>query len=199
MAMSLTLVGHVDLADGDDTRAQALLAEAASLFADTGNLMFLPWCLEGLAAVATARGDNERAAELDGAREALRAQIGVLLPPDPTAYARTLATARAGLTPAAFDAARARTARLAPQQIISQPRATGTRRRRSQPDSDEPWADDPRTRPPGQRVLSPRSQPVRATHGRGPTQPASRPWAGWSQFWFHSPESAGVRHGPPEC
>ncbi len=120
MAMSLTLVGHVDLADGDDTRAQALLAEAASLFADTGNLMFLPWCLEGLAAVATARGDNERAAELDGAREALRAQIGVLLPPvHPTAYARTLATARAGLTPAAFDAARARTARLAPQQIIT--------------------------------------------------------------------------------
>ena len=99
-AMSLTLVGHVDLADGDETRAQALLAEAASLFADTGNLMFLPWCLEGLAAVATARGDNERAAELDGAREALRAQIGVLLPPvHPTAYARTLATARAGLTP----------------------------------------------------------------------------------------------------
>ena len=118
--MSLTLVGHVDLADGDETRAQALLAEAASLFADTGNLMFLPWCLEGLAAVATARGDNERAAELDGAREALRAQIGVLLPPvHPTAYARTLATARAGLTPAAFDAARARLARQAPQQIIT--------------------------------------------------------------------------------
>jgi hypothetical protein len=117
-AMSLTLVGHVDLADGDETRAQALLAEAA--FADTGNLMFLPWCLEGHAAVATARGDNGRAAELDGAREALRAQIGVLLPPvHPAAYARTLATARAGLTPAAFDAARARQARQAPQQIIT--------------------------------------------------------------------------------
>jgi predicted ATPase/DNA-binding XRE family transcriptional regulator len=119
-AMTLTLVGHVDLADGDETRAQALLAEAASLFADTGNLMFLPWCLEGLAAVAIARGDNARAAELDGAREALRAQTGVLLPPvHPTAYARTLATARAGLTPAAFDAARARQAGQAPQQIIT--------------------------------------------------------------------------------
>jgi hypothetical protein len=48
-AMSLTMAGHVDLADGDHTRAHALLADAASLFADTGNLMYLPWCLEGLA------------------------------------------------------------------------------------------------------------------------------------------------------
>ena len=89
--MSLTMVGHVDLADGDHTRAQALLAEAASLFADTGNLMFLQWCLEGLAGVAAARGDYQRAAELDGARDALRAQIGVLLPPvHPAGYARTL-------------------------------------------------------------------------------------------------------------
>ena len=64
-AMSLTLVGHVDLADGDHARAQALLAEAASLFADTGNLMYLQWCLEGLAGAAAARGDYERAAELD--------------------------------------------------------------------------------------------------------------------------------------
>jgi predicted ATPase/transcriptional regulator with XRE-family HTH domain len=80
-AMSLTLLGHVDLADGDHIRAQALLADAASLFADTGNLMYLQWCLEGLAGAAAARGDYERAAELDGARDALRAQIGVLLPP----------------------------------------------------------------------------------------------------------------------
>ena len=79
--MSLMLLGHVDLADGDNTRAQALLAEAASLFQATGNLMYLPWCLEGLAGLAAAQGDYERAAELDGARDALRAQIGVFLPP----------------------------------------------------------------------------------------------------------------------
>ena len=111
-AMSLTLVGHVDLADGDHARAQALLADAASLFADTGNLMYMQWCLEGLAGAAAARGDYERAAELDGARDALRAQIGVLLPPVyPAGYARTLAAVRAALTPAAFDAARARPSR----------------------------------------------------------------------------------------
>src|SRR5689334_21006234 len=79
--MSLTVLGHVSLADSDHTRAKALLAEAASQFADTGNLMYLPWCLEGLAGVAAARGDHQRAAELDGARDALRAQMGVLHPP----------------------------------------------------------------------------------------------------------------------
>jgi predicted ATPase/transcriptional regulator with XRE-family HTH domain len=120
LAMTLTMLGHVDLADGDHTRAQALLAEAASQFADTGNLMYVPWCLEGLAEVAAARGDNQRAAELDGARDALRAQTGVLLPPVyPAAYARTLATVRAGLTPAAFDAAHARPAHQTPHQIIT--------------------------------------------------------------------------------
>ena len=119
-AMSLTLVGHVDLADGDQARAQALLADAASLFADTGNLMYLQWCLEGLAGTAAARGDYERAAELDGARDALRAQTGVLLPPVyPAGYTRTLAATRAGLTPEAFDAARARPVGQDPRQIIA--------------------------------------------------------------------------------
>ena len=118
--MSLTLVGHVDLADGDHARAQALLAGAASLFADTGNLMYLQWCLEGLAGTAAARGDYERAAELDGARDALRAQTGVLLPPvHPAGYTRTLAAIRAILTPAAFDAAHARPSGQTPQQIIT--------------------------------------------------------------------------------
>jgi predicted ATPase/transcriptional regulator with XRE-family HTH domain len=119
-AMSLTLVGHVELADGDHARAQALLADAASLFADTGNLMYLQWCLEGLAGAAAARGDYGRAAELDGARDALRAQIGVLLPPVyPAGYARTMAAARGGLSPQAFEAARARLAGQDPRQIVA--------------------------------------------------------------------------------
>ena len=118
--MSLTTVGHVDLADGHHVQAQALLAEAASLFAGTGNLMYLQWCLEGLAGAAAARGDYERAAELDGARDVLSAQTGVLLPPIyPAGYARTLATIRAALTPAAFDAARDRLADQSPQQITA--------------------------------------------------------------------------------
>ncbi len=54
------------------------------------------------------------------ARDALRAQIGALLPPvHPAGYARTLVTARAGLTPEAFDAARARPVGQDPRQIIA--------------------------------------------------------------------------------
>jgi predicted ATPase/transcriptional regulator with XRE-family HTH domain/TolA-binding protein len=119
-AMSLTLLGHVYLADGDGTQAQVVLAESASLFQATGNLMFLRWCLEGLAGVAAAQGQWERAAELDGTRDALGAQIGVVLPPiHPAGYAQTLATAQAGLTRKAFEAARAGPAHQAPHQIIA--------------------------------------------------------------------------------
>jgi ABC-type phosphate/phosphonate transport system substrate-binding protein len=82
----------------------AALAEAASLFQATGNMVYLSWCLEGLAGLAAARGDYERAAELDGARDALRNQIGVFIPPVyPAGYSQTLEAARAGLTQAAFD------------------------------------------------------------------------------------------------
>jgi hypothetical protein len=86
--------------------------------------MYLQWCLEGLAGAAAASGEYERAAELDGARDALRAHTGVLLPPIyPAGYARTLATIRAALTPAVFDAARARRAGQPPQHIAAS--ATG--------------------------------------------------------------------------
>jgi predicted ATPase/transcriptional regulator with XRE-family HTH domain len=119
-AMTLMLLGHVDLAQGDDTHARGVLAEAASLFQATGNMVYLPWCLEGLAGLAAARGDYERAAELDGARDALRNQIGVFLPPvHPAGYSQTLEAARANLTQAAFDAARTRAAGQTPPQIIA--------------------------------------------------------------------------------
>jgi tetratricopeptide (TPR) repeat protein len=119
-SMSLVILGHVDLAEDDAVRAQARLAEAAALFQSTGNMVYLPWCLEGLASAAAARGRYERAAELDGAREALRAQIGVFLPPmHPAGYARTLAAVRDALAPAAAEAARARSAGLAPPQIMA--------------------------------------------------------------------------------
>ncbi len=119
-AMSLMLLGHLDLAEGDATGAQAALAEAGSLFQATGNMVYLPWCLEGLASLAAAQGDYERTAEIDGARDALRAQIGVFLPPVyPAGYDQALAAARGHLTPAAFGAARAGTASKAPPQIIA--------------------------------------------------------------------------------
>jgi predicted ATPase/transcriptional regulator with XRE-family HTH domain len=119
-AMSLMLLGHVDLAEGDATRAGVALAEAGSLFQATGNMVYLPWCLEGLASLAAAQGDYDRAAELDGARDAQRTQIGVFLPPvHPAGYLTTVQAARGYLTPAAFEAARTRAASKAPPQIMA--------------------------------------------------------------------------------
>jgi hypothetical protein len=84
--------------------------------------VYQQWCLEGLAGVAAAQGRCERAAEIDGAGEFLGITTGVMLPPvHPAGYARTLATVRAGLAPADFDAARAwaATAQLAPDKILA--------------------------------------------------------------------------------
>lgn len=57
-AMSLTLLGHVDVAAGDAARARTLFAEAADQLHVIGNLLYISWCLEGLAGVAVARGDH---------------------------------------------------------------------------------------------------------------------------------------------
>jgi transcriptional regulator with XRE-family HTH domain len=117
-AMSLTLLGHLRPAEGDPERARAELAEAAALFAATGNLVYLPWCLEALAAVAVAGSELTRAAELTGARDALRAQTGALVPPvHRAAYEQMLDVARSGLGEAGF-AAHGKLAHLAPPDII---------------------------------------------------------------------------------
>ncbi|HEX6256524.1 MAG TPA: AAA family ATPase [Euzebyales bacterium] len=103
-AMSLTILGHIELAIGDDGHALQLLAEAAGHFDAIGNLLYMPWCLEGLAGVAAARGDPTFAAELDGARETVAAQVGVAIPPiHPDGYTRTLRAVRTALTPEALE------------------------------------------------------------------------------------------------
>jgi tetratricopeptide (TPR) repeat protein len=118
-AMSLTMLGHLRLAEGDPGRAQAELTEAAALFAATGNMVYLPWCLEALAGVAAAGQEYGRAAEIAGARDALSARTGVLLPPvHRAAYERMLDVVRVGLGEAGFAAAHGKLAHLAPPDII---------------------------------------------------------------------------------
>jgi len=119
-AMSLMLLGHLWLAEDDPDRAQAELTESAALFASTGNLVYLPWCLEGLAGVAAAGHRFGRAAEIAGAREALRAQTGVLLPPVyPAGYQPMLALVRDKLGPDEFTVAHARLAGWPPPELIA--------------------------------------------------------------------------------
>jgi predicted ATPase/DNA-binding XRE family transcriptional regulator len=107
VAMSLTLLGHVELAAGNDAVAFTLFTEAWEQFQVIGNLIYLPWCLEGLAGVAAAHGNHAGAAELDGARDSVGAHVGVTVPPiHPEGYTRTLTATRTAMTPESFEAAR---------------------------------------------------------------------------------------------
>lgn len=119
-AMSLTLLAHVELAAGDAARARALLAEGAALFGAIGNLLYLPWCLEGIAGVATARGSWELAARVCGARDALRTRLGSSLPAaHPAGYAATLRAIRDALGDDGFAAAHVAGEDLTAEQAIA--------------------------------------------------------------------------------
>ncbi len=65
-AMSLMSLGHVEVASSNHGAARDLFAEAAVLYDDIGNALYLPWCLEGLAAIAAAFGHHATATELEG-------------------------------------------------------------------------------------------------------------------------------------
>jgi predicted ATPase/DNA-binding XRE family transcriptional regulator len=107
-AMSLTLLAHAELAMGDAARARGLLSESAELFGALGNLLYLPWCLEGLAGVAAAREQWELAARMCGARDALRTRLGSPLPAaHPDGYDATLTAIRHALGSARFTIAHA--------------------------------------------------------------------------------------------
>lgn len=90
-AMSLTLLGHITLAEGRAAAAGAVLVDAAELFAEIGNPMYVSWCLEGLAGVAAVRGLLDEAALLLRARDTVRGTTGMSVAPlHPAGHARTL-------------------------------------------------------------------------------------------------------------
>jgi hypothetical protein len=75
--------------------ARARFVEALSQFRTSGDRKEIPRCLEGLAGVAAATGDEGRAAHLFGAAEAMRETIRTLLPTSLQAdYNRRLAPPR---------------------------------------------------------------------------------------------------------
>ncbi|HEY3472669.1 MAG TPA: hypothetical protein VGL47_46560, partial [Amycolatopsis sp.] len=79
--MSTTQLGHVELADGRIERARSLFAESRVLFGRIGNPMYLSWCLEGLAGIALADGDEGVVAEVCAERDELLARLDARLPP----------------------------------------------------------------------------------------------------------------------
>jgi predicted ATPase/DNA-binding XRE family transcriptional regulator len=120
LAMSLTLMAHVDLADGDDAHALDLLAEAAGFFHAIGNPLYLPWWMEAMAGVAARRGHHELAAELDGARDAIRQQVGMLIPPiHAGGYTRTMDAVSASLPPTKLARARSSGCSRPPPEVMA--------------------------------------------------------------------------------
>ena len=74
--MSLVLLAHVELVEGETVRAQNLLVEGAAISRAIGNLAYAPWCPQGPAGAAAALGEWDRAARLCGACEAPSRQAG---------------------------------------------------------------------------------------------------------------------------
>jgi tetratricopeptide (TPR) repeat protein len=79
IARSLLHLGLTLRERGDLARAGRVLIESLALHRERGNRGAVAWCLEGLAGVACAQGQPDRAARLYGAAEVLREAIGVQL------------------------------------------------------------------------------------------------------------------------
>src|SRR5579883_3037934 len=117
-ALVQAMLGHVEVESGAVGRARELFGESAAGLQAIGNVLYLPWCLEGLVGVAAASGHAVRAARLCGAHEVLRERIGsAMLPLYPAGYERACATARAALSDADFAAAVA-AGRSSPVEIV---------------------------------------------------------------------------------
>ncbi|MDP9355998.1 MAG: tetratricopeptide repeat protein [Chloroflexota bacterium] len=103
-ATALFILGSLLQHHEYDPRATDPLVEGLLLYRQVGDRLGLAWCLEALAGPATASGRPELAANLCGAAEVLRKQVGVpLKPAERPAYHRHLDAARAACpSPAAF-------------------------------------------------------------------------------------------------
>ena len=91
-AEALSLLGKVHFVQGNYTAARALYEESMAFSG------MVKWTLEKLADVVAAQGEPTWAAQLWGAAEALRENMGIPIPPDYRSdYERSVAAARAQL------------------------------------------------------------------------------------------------------
>src|SRR5262249_45065689 len=90
---------------GEFVLASILQRQALSLSREVGDSRGICWCLEGLAALACAQGELNRAARLFGAAHGLhqRIQAPRLAPAGRISYANDLADVRARLDEATFE------------------------------------------------------------------------------------------------
>ncbi len=138
LSETLRYLGDLARARGDLDAALGRYRESLALAGERGDPRLAAAALDGVAGVAAARGQAERAARLYGAAAALREHLGATVVPwEHPARERDLAAARAALEPAAFEAAWAAGAALPLEAAVaealaddaSRGRAPATRRR----------------------------------------------------------------------
>jgi predicted ATPase len=106
LGSALNNLGKVDLHQGNWGAAQALFRESLAMKRDFGDRDGSAWSLEGLAGVAAAQEQADRAARLFGAAEAVREAIGAPAPvPERVDYEGSKAAVRDALGEEAFAAA----------------------------------------------------------------------------------------------
>jgi len=121
IAINLAWLGTVTRYQGNYAHATALLMEGLTLCQALGDKERIAECLEGLAGLAGAQEQAERAAHLFGAAAALRDTIDAPLPPAERAdYERDLATIRSQIDAAAFADAWAAGQAMPPEQAIAE-------------------------------------------------------------------------------
>ena len=105
IATSYTNLGLVASAQGDHAQAEAFYREGLAHFVALGDKWGSYECLAGLAGAVAAQDQPEQAARLCGLTDALREALGAIAPPTFYRYDQVVATVRARLGEAAFQAA----------------------------------------------------------------------------------------------
>jgi predicted ATPase/DNA-binding CsgD family transcriptional regulator len=122
----LLTLGYLALQQGDLGEAHAQMAAALTACRELGKAQGMVNCVEGLAAVAAARGQLARAARLDGAAAAWRAASGAARrPADAPVQVRAQAAARGAVDEAAWAASWAAGRALPLEQAVAEALADG--------------------------------------------------------------------------
>jgi predicted ATPase/DNA-binding SARP family transcriptional activator/DNA-binding CsgD family transcriptional regulator/Tfp pilus assembly protein PilF len=119
MASSLLNLGLARLTRGDHGRAAVLLKESLAVVQDTEDKQTVAECLEAMAGVAGMQALAKRTAQLWGAAQKLREDIGAPLPSDERAILEPhVAIARAQLGEEAWEATSAKGRKLTLEQAV---------------------------------------------------------------------------------
>jgi predicted ATPase/class 3 adenylate cyclase/DNA-binding CsgD family transcriptional regulator len=120
IAQAVASLAWVSLLERDYAAARVLIEESLAISRVVGDKRHLVMCLVGLEAVAAALGELVWAARLEGAMEALREAIGVVLHPTiRTIHEFTIAAIRDQLGEEAFTVAQAEGRRMTPEQALA--------------------------------------------------------------------------------